>query len=204
MPSPLGTPRLYTGMPRTCASRRGLSAINRAPRTVVRANNACRPINRLHKRSPAGTRRRKVLRAFERSQIDIKTPVRKRTGVMGHYGRLLYVGQADAHTFQITEAATHPCRPVLAEAQVHSEAQRELHVAPAAGTQHGEDHGVRVRGKGGMGPFQLEPTPEAEAHRQVNQIVTIADVKAGSHGQRAIEREALTVVQHPGTETPAQ
>src|SRR3982751_172166 len=119
---------LLTGIPLTCASRQGLCDTSRAPRTtIVRARNACCPIVRLQtgfrgEAAPEGTPR---LRAKSNRYKNARPQADGRHAASG---RLFHVGQAEAHTFEVAEATTYPRRPVLAEAEIHPETQREPHV----------------------------------------------------------------------------
>src|SRR3954467_2229382 len=61
-----------------------------------------------------------------------------------------------------------------------------------------------IRSEGGLRPLQLEAPSDTEADRQVDQIIAIANVEAGSDGERAVQGKALTVGDHASPEISAE
>src|SRR4051794_35109445 len=112
------------------------------------------------------------------------------------------VRHADGDTLYVAETAAGPHGPLLAEADVNAEAEGELHPV-VVGAEDRHDVGRRVGREGGRRPLRLEATTQRDADRHGVRVVPFPEIGPEAYGQRAVEREAFTVVQHPGAEVAA-
>src|SRR5689334_11833330 len=186
---PRGMPLLMTGRPGFCA-RAGRATSARSRTTTARPMCLMRPPRERMLECGRMRGRQKLLGRFAGSQSrsrDTRTPGRGARGRASH-GETdsAQVGDADADAVDVADAAARADGPLLAEANVHAEAEREIYVTIAT-TERRHDHRIDVRHEGGVGPFHLESPAERDADRDVIRVGPVADVHARADGERAVE-----------------
>src|SRR6476620_4062840 len=115
-------------------------------------------------RTSAG--RQKVLASFEGSQftqggaesIEKARPPSLAAGPVW-YRLLTNVCEGDTHAIDVADAAARPDGPVLAEADIHTQAEGEIDVAVTA-AEPGYNHRVSIGYERGVRVFQLEATAD--------------------------------------------